>query len=85
MLIDIILKFIYTCIAGIIDLIPSMDFTLPTTSFEIVYKIFATIGYFVPIAALMPILVFIVAKNTFKIAYAIWLVIKSYIPSISGS
>lgn len=85
MLIDKILMFFYSCLAFVIDLIPSADFKLPDTSFDILNSTFACIGFLLPVGAITPIVVYIGLREAFRLAYAVWLVIKSYIPTISGS
>lgn len=85
MITDAILSFLYTCLSGLIDLMPSFNILLPEGSFEILDSVFSCLGFLLPMAVITPILTYIIARNTFRITYAVWLVIKSYIPTISGS
>ena len=85
MITDAILNFLYTCISGLIDLMPSFDILLPDGSFELLDSVFSCLGFLLPMTVITPILTYIVARNTFRITYSVWLVIKSYIPTISGS
>jgi len=85
MITDAILTFLYDCISGLIDMMPTIDFTLPEGSFELLNSTFACLGYLLPMHVITPILGYIVARETFRMTYAVWLVIKSYIPTISAS
>lgn len=85
MLIDIILEFLGDCILGIIDMLPSIDFELPESTFDTLQNAFSCIGYLLPMTAISPILAYLVGKAGFRAGYAVYLLIKSYIPTISGT
>jgi len=85
MITDAFLTFFYDCIAGLIDIMPTVNFDLPPASFEFLSSTFACLGYLLPMNVITPILEYIVAREAFRLTYALWLVAKSYIPTISGN
>lgn len=85
MITDAILSFLYFCIAGLIDLMPSFDVMLPEAPLEVLEGVFSCLGYLLPMNIITAIFAYLIARNTFRLFYSVWLVIKSYIPTISGS
>ena len=85
MITDAILSFLYFCIAGLIDLMPDFNVTLPEGPLELLDGVFSCLGFLLPMQVITPILAYIIARNSFRLVYSVWLVIKSYIPTISGS
>ncbi|NLZ53818.1 MAG: hypothetical protein GX892_11885 [Thermoanaerobacteraceae bacterium] len=85
MITDAILSFLYFCIAGLIDLMPSFDVMLPEGPLELLEGVFSCLGYLLPMNVITPIIAYLIARNTFRLFYSVWLVVKSYIPTISGN
>ena len=66
------------------SMLPTIEFTIPDNILSGVSDIFAMVGYFFPIAALLPILVMSLALDMFRIVVAIVVRIKSFIPGMGA-
>ena len=67
---------------GLISLLPTLSFTIPTNICSTIANFFSGVTYFFPIRALLPILAFSISLTAFKIVYNLILRIKSFIPTM---
>ena len=69
----------------IVDLLPTIDYTLPTDLFDTVTSVFYGLGYVLPLVRLTPIIAIDLSLSMFKIVVAIVIRCKSFIPTMGGT
>ena len=67
---------------GIISLLPTLNFTIPSNISNTIANFFSGVTYFFPIKALLPIFAFSLSVNAFRIIYNLILRVKSFIPTM---
>lgn len=70
---------------GFINLLPTINITIPSGICTTIANFFAGVTYFFPIRALLPILIFSISLVGFKIVYSLILKVKSFIPTMGGN
>lgn len=69
---------------GLISVLPSLNFSIPSNICNTIADFFVGITYFFPIKQLLPILVFSLSITAFRILFTLILRIKSFIPTMGG-
>ena len=69
----------------IVDLLPTIDYTLPTDLFDTITSVFYGLGYVLPLVRLVPIIAIDLSLSMFKIVVAIVVRCKSFIPTMGGT
>ena len=68
----------------LLDLIPTINITIPDGVIDWLLNTCNSIGYLLPVKALMPILGIMISINAFKISWALLLRVKSFIPTMGA-
>lgn len=68
----------------LVNAMPSFTFAIPDVAFGPLVSVVNTLGYIVPIKALLPILVASSILTTGQIAWAFLLRVKSFIPTMGN-
>jgi hypothetical protein len=68
----------------IINLLPSVDFTLNSNFLDSGGQLLNCVGYVMPIVGLMPIFVSSASLEMFRISWALLIRVKGFIPTMGG-
>ena len=85
MLIEWLIAPFFSLFGWFVELLPTIDITIPDGVFSVLPNLLNGIGYFIPVRGLLPILLFSISIHSFRFVYKVILRIKSFIPTISGS
>lgn len=83
-IIEAVGTFFLDLLVGIVTHLPIVDLVIPENIFSVLDTFTYSIGYILPLGALVPIGLFWVAFGGLKIAIAIIIRIKSFIPMMGG-
>lgn len=67
-----------------LNMLPSLNFTIPGGVLSVTTIMFNGIGYVLPVADLLPILFFSILFDNFHVVWSIILRIKSFIPTMGA-
>lgn len=84
MIIQKLLELILNGVLGLLDLLPTLNFSIPTGILNVVGNALYGINYFVPIKDVLPILIISFAITGFRIVWASIIRIKSFIPMMGA-
>lgn len=82
MIFTFIINLWLTVFMTLLDLLPTINLTIPNNICSTIAQFFGSVCYFFPIKQLLPILAFSIGLTGFKIIYNLVLRIKSFIPTM---
>lgn len=69
---------------GLISLLPVVDFTIPDGAFNTLVSAMRSLGYLLPVSALLPIIAIKISLKGVRIVMALIVRIKSFIPTMGA-
>lgn len=84
MIVELIFTPIFSMISSLLGSLPTVGGTIPTTFVDTFEGIVQSVGYFLPIQALLPILTITLSLEAFNLAWRIVLRVKSFIPTMGA-
>lgn len=80
MIFELIANLLLGLLSLILDLLPVIDFALPTGFVEGANALFQYLGYFLPMGSLAVLLTFKIVVDNFGVVASIFGLIKSFLP-----
>lgn len=79
-----ILNILFSLVDVFLSLLPSINFTFPSSIINGGAFLFNMTGYFFPVAGVMPLITFGLMINLFKLTMSIIVRVKSFFPTMGG-
>ena len=82
MITTIILNFFINIVNGLLNMLPDMNFIIPSNVADTICNVVSGACYFLPILLLLPLMAFSLSWGIFKLVWAIILRVKSFVPTM---